>query len=598
MQSPWIDKYDPGVPSSCSYPDWTVTDLLRRAAARFPDRPAIVFYGARITYRQLDELTSRFARALQALGVRPGDRVGLMLPNIPQMLIGYYGALKAGAIVMPTNPLYVSRELETQLVDSGAETLVALDLFYPRIEPILAKSPLKRVILTSVGDYLPPVRRLLYPIKARLNRRWISVQKAPPLYDFVGLLKHTNGHEEPEQTTQSPDDVALLQYTGGTTGTPKGVMLTHRNVVVNASQCRAWVPDFLEGQEVFLGVIPFFHVYGLSTCQHLAIMTGSALVLLPRFEVDEALRAIHANRVTVFSGIPVMFMKISEHPKVRRYDLSSLRVCLSGASPLHAEVRNRFELLTGVKISEGYGLTEAGPVTHCNPVYGDRPHGSIGLPFPDTEVRIVDPITGNCVAPGQPGELAVRGPQIMQGYWQKEDETRAVLRDGWLYTGDMVQQDGSGFFYLVDRKKDMIKSRGENVYPREVEEVLFRHPGVQDVVVVGIPHRQLGEAIKAYIVLRENHAVTEQELIAHCRGSLASYKVPTSVAFRPELPRTLVGKVLRRALRDQEMAELALAGNGHADAEPTAPQRLAARVTEHLGESVPEQVTEMVQKVG
>jgi long-chain acyl-CoA synthetase len=557
MQSPWIQKYDPGVPPSCSYPDWTVTDLLRRSAERFPDRPAILFYGARLTYRQLDDLTSRFAQALRRLGVRPGDRVGLMLPNVPQMLIAYYGAFKAGAIVMPTNPLYVSRELETQLADSGAETLVALDLFYPRIEPIMAQSPLKRLILTSVCDYLPPVKRLLYPIKARLNGRWISVRKTPPLYDFVDLLKDANGHAEPDLTihTPSPSDVALLQYTGGTTGTPKGVMLTHRNVVVNASQCHAWVPDFKEGQEVFLGVIPFFHVYGLSTCQHLAIMTGSALVLLPRFEVVEVLQAIHDQHITVFSGIPVMFMKISEHPKVRRYDLSSLRVCLSGASPLHAEVRDRFELLTGVKISEGYGLTEAGPVTHCNPVYGDRPHGSIGLPFPDTEVRIVDPVTGESVLPGEPGELTVRGPQIMRGYWNKDEDTRAILRDGWLYTGDMVRHDESGFFYLVDRKKDMIKSRGENVYPREVEEVLFRHPAVQDVVVVGIPHKQLGEAIKAYIVLRQNHVVTEQELIAHCRCSLASYKIPTSVAFKTELPRTMVGKVLRRMLRDQEMAE-------------------------------------------
>jgi long-chain acyl-CoA synthetase len=595
MHTPWIDRYDPGVPASCTYPDWTVTDLLRRSAARFPDRPAILFYGARITYRQLDELTSRFAAALQRLGVRPGDRVGLMLPNVPQMLIGYYGALKAGAIVMPTNPLYVSRELETQLVDSGAETLVALDLFYPRIAPILAQSPLKRLILTSIGDYLPAIRRLLYPVKARLNGRWISVRKTPPLYDFVELIKHANGHVGPDPTTpaaQSPDDVSLLQYTGGTTGTPKGVMLSHRNVVVNASQCRAWVPDFMEGQEVFLGVIPFFHVYGLSTCQHLAIMTGSALVLLPRFEVDEVLRAIHTHQVTVFSGIPAMFMKISDHPKVGRYDLSSLRVCLSGASPLHAEVRNRFELLTGVKISEGYGLTEAGPVTHCNPVYGDRPHGSIGLPFPDTEVRIVDPISGDPAALGQPGELAVRGPQVMQGYWQKTEETRAVLRDGWLYTGDMVQQDGSGFFFLVDRKKDMIKSRGENVYPREVEEVLFRHPAVQDAVVVGIPDRLLGEAVKAYIVLRDQHAVTQQELMTHCRASLASYKVPTSVAFRPELPRTLVGKVLRRALREQEMAEQTLADNGQAA--QSSPEQLSEPINRQLRQAVPE----MVQKVG
>jgi long-chain acyl-CoA synthetase len=566
MQSPWIDKYDPGVPSSCSYPDCTVTDLLCRSASRFPDRPALLFYGSRFTYRQLDELTNQFANALYGLGVRPGDRVGLMLPNVPQMVIGYYAALKVGAIVMPTNPLYLSEELQTQLVDSGAETLIALDLFYERIRPIQSRTGLKRIILTSVRDFLPPLKRLLYPIKARLNGRWVSVKKAPPVYDFVELLRHGKAVNAARVAAPAqPSDIALIQYTGGTTGTPKGVMLSHRNVVVNASQCRAWVPDFQEGREVFLGVIPFFHVYGLSTCQHLAILTGSALVLLPRFDVDETLRAIHAHRVTIFSGIPVMFMKLIDHPKVRGYDLSSLRVCLSGASPLHAEIQERFEAVTGVKISEGYGLTEAGPVTHCNPVYGKRPKNSIGVPFPDTEVRIVDPILGEDVEAGVAGELAVRGPQIMQGYWKNEAETSAVLRDGWLYTGDMVKQDESGFFFLVDRKKDMIKSRGENVYPREVEEVLFRHSAVQDAVVVGIPHRQLGEAIKAYIVLRQGMQAAEQDLIAHCRRSLAMYKVPSSIAFRSELPRTMVGKVLRRMLRDQEMAEMAVPGPNTSD---------------------------------
>lgn len=553
MQRTWVGRYDPGVPPALDCPAWTVPDLLDRAARRYSASTALLFYGARLTFSDLDVLTTRFAFALRALGVRQGDRVALMLPNVPQAMIGYYGALKAGAVAVQTNPLYVSREIEAQLVDSGSETIVALDLFYPRIQTVQERTALKRVILTSLRDFLPPLPRLLYPLKARWSGRWIKVETQPPLYDLCGLLRAApNGATEPLPSL-SPDDLALLQYTGGTTGIPKGVMLSHRNVVVNALQCRAWVPDFEEGREVFLGVIPFFHVYGLSTCQHLAVMNGCAQILLPRFQVTEVLQAIHRYRVTIFSGIPAMFLALSEYPKLGRYDLRSLRICLSGAGPLHAEIQDRFQRLTGVRISEGYGLTEASPVTHCNPIYGERPYGSIGVPFPETESRVVDLETGEREMPaGEIGELIVRGPQLMLGYWNKEADTRAVLRAGWLYTGDIVRRDESGFFYLVGRKKDMIKSRGESVYPREVEEVLFGHPAVKDAVVAGIPHRQLGEAVKAYVVLKNAQVVTESELIAHCRQSLASFKVPTTVEFRAELPRTLVGKVLRRVLRDEE----------------------------------------------
>lgn len=564
MHRAWLKRYDPAVPATVAYPDWTLPDLLRHSASKFPEQTALLFYGARISFRELDELTTRFALALRALGVGAGDRVAIMLPNIPQALIAYYGALKAGAIVVQTNPLYLSHEIETQLRDSGSETIVTLDLLYPRIQGIAGPTPLKRTILTSIRDFLPPVRRFLYPLKAWLHKQWIHVEKRPPLYDFLALLEAMPGGDAAMLPSPRPDDLALLQYTGGTTGVPKGVMLSHRNVVVNAVQCRSWVPDLQEGREVFLGVIPFFHVYGLSTCQHLAVMTGCPLILLPRFQVAEALQAIHKYRPTIFSGIPAMFMMISEFPTVGRYDLRSLRVCLSGASPLHTEVRDRFERLTGVKISEGYGLTEASPVTHCNPIYGERPRSSMGVPFPDTDSRIVDLETGQQdVSPGEAGELIVRGPQVMQGYWRNEAETRAVLRDGWLHTGDIVRQDDAGFFYLVDRKKDMIKSRGENVYPRDVEEVLFKHPAVKDTVVVGVAHRQLGEAVKAYVVLKEGYALSEGELIAHCRRSLAAFKVPTTVEFRQELPRTLIGKVLRRTLRDEEAGKSGVSGLTH-----------------------------------
>ena len=561
----WVRHYNEGVPSTCCYPQCTLPEMLQDSATRFPHSVALRFYGTQVTFSELNDMVTRFAQALYAIGVRRGDRVAIMLPNIPQAIIGHYGALRAGATVVQTNPLYLEQELETQLRDAGAETILALDLFYPRIQSLKERTSLRRVITTSIRDFLPAVRRLLYPIKARLSGRWIRVRPAPSLYDFREMLKAMPDAVDQDGILPvlSPDDLALLQYTGGTTGTPKGVMLSHRNVMTNAMQCRVWVPDLQEGREVFLGVIPFFHVYGLSTCQHLAMMTGSALVLLPRFQVKEVLQAIQTHRVTIFSAIPMMFMKVTESSEARKYDLRSLRVCLSGASPLHAEVQDRFERLTGVKISEGYGLTEAGPVTHCNPVYGRNPQSSIGVPFPDTETRIVDLETGDRVLPvGQAGELTVRGPQIMQGYWNNEKETRDVLRNGWLYTGDVVREDTTGFFFLVDRKKDMIKSRGENVYPRDVEEVLFRHPAVKDAVVVGIPDRHLGEAVKGYVVLHDGCQITESDLITHCRGVLAAFKVPSHIAFRPELPRTLVGKVLRRALLNEEAGKNG--GDAHA----------------------------------
>jgi long-chain acyl-CoA synthetase len=557
MQNAWICHYDRGVPVGCTYPDCTLPDLLRVSVTKFPNTTALLFYGHRISYLELYDFATRFAVYLHTIGVRRGDRVAIMLPNIPQAIIGYYGALLAGATVVQTNPLYVEQELETQLRDSGAHTILALDLFYPRIQAIQERTALRRVIFTSVRDFLPWEKRLFYPIKARLSGRWISLKEGPSLSDFRETLKCIPPHSGRMYSLPaiSPDDLALLQYTGGTTGTPKGVMLTHRNVVANATQCRTWVPDLQEGCEVFLGAIPFFHVYGLSTCQHLAMMTASTLVLLPRFQVAEVLRAIQTHRVTIMSAIPMMFMKVTEFPRVHRYNLRSLRVCLSGASPLHAEVQEGFERLTGVRISEGYGLTEAGPVTHCNPVYGEHPPGSMGVPFPDTETRVVDLETGErLLSVGEVGELTVRGPQIMQGYWNNERETREVLRGGWLHTGDIVQQNDSGFFFLLDRKKDMIKTRGENVYPREVEEVLFRHPAVKDVVVAGVPDYRFGEAVKAYVVLHDGQSVTELELITHCRRSLAVFKAPTRIAFRHELPRTLVGKVLRRALQHEETA--------------------------------------------
>lgn len=554
MQKAWISRYDSGVPASVNYPEWTVPDLLRHSSDRFANSPALLFYGTCISYGALDDLTTRFARGLRQLGVSQGDRVALMLPNIPQTVVAYYGILKAGAIVVPTNPLYVEREIQTQLTDAGTETMVVLDLLYSRVRAVKDATTLpKRIIVTGVQDYLPFFKKLLYPIKARLAKRWVSVEKVPPVYDFLDLLRTSSAIGADHSAGLPyvrPTDLAQLQYTGGTTGAPKGVMLTHRNVVVNTLQGRYWSPDFREGREIFLGAIPFFHCYGQATCQNLAIATGCPIVLLPRFHASEAIKAIHTHRITMFSGVPMMYSMIVEHPDAGRYDLRSLRVCLSGASPLPADVQERFERITGARISEGYGLTEAGPTTHCNPLHGEHPPGSMGLPFPDTEARVVDPDVGLEEVPeGETGELIVRGPQVMQGYWNKEEETRAVLRDGWLYTGDLVRRDDRGYFYFVDRKKDIIKSRGETVYPREVEEVLRQHPAVSEAAVIGVPDHDYGEVIKAYVVAKPGSFSTEQALIAHCAGLLARYKIPSAVEFRQELPRTVIGKVLRRTMR-------------------------------------------------
>ncbi len=555
MERPWLTQYEAGVPATLSYPDVPLHQLLSNSARRFPDRAALEFYGRRISYRQLDALTDRFAQALLRLGVRKGERVAIMLPNCPQAVVAYFGILKAGAWVVATNPLYVAAEIAHQMADAGAETIVALDLFYPRIKETQNRTPLKRIILTAVSDYLPWLKRVLYPLKARRQGQWVEVKRIPPIYDFRSLIE--GAPSEPLSVTVTADDIALLQYTGGTTGIPKGAMLTHRNLVANAVQCRWWLHGLREGEEVFLGVLPLFHIYGMTTCQNLALLIGGTLVLLPRFQPDEVLRTIAAHRTTAFPGIPAMYLALINHQKVGEYDLTSTRFCISGAGPLFAEVQERFEKLTGARLIEGYGLTEAGPVTHCNPIVGQRRSRCIGLPVPDTEVRVVDLETGRLVtAPGETGELQVKGPQVMRGYWNQEAETAAVLQDGWLATGDLVRMDEEGFFYILDRKKDMIKSGGMNVYPREVDECLCQHPKVKEACVIGIPQELRGEKIKAFVVLKEGEQATAAEILEHCRQRMANFKVPKLVEFRRELPKTLVGKVLRRMLLDEELKKV------------------------------------------
>jgi long-chain acyl-CoA synthetase len=554
-EHPWVKFYEPGIPSSLTYPELTLGSVLSQTVAKYPAHTALLFFGKRITYAELDGLVNKFSHSLSGLGVKKGDRVALMLPNIPQMVIAYYGSLRIGAIAVATNPLYLEHELEVQLKDSGAEVLVALDMFYPTIARTIPKTNVKKLILCGIKDYLPFPLNLLYPIKAKIEKQWVNVKRVPPIYDFLSLL--SAAHVTPVITVVTPDDTAILQYTGGTTGTPKGAILTHRNLVANTIHNRVWLSRGKEGEERILAVIPFFHVYGMTTAMNLGVLMGAELIILPKFHTKEVLEIINKYRPTIFPGIQAMYLAIGNYKKIHKYDLTSVKAAISGAGPLMREVQERFEQLTKARIVEGYGLSEASPVTHCNPVFGRRKLGSIGLPFPDTEAKIVDIENGEKEMPvGETGELVVKGPQVMKGYWNKPEETAYALRGGWLHTGDIARMDEEGYFFIVDRIKDMIKTVGENVYPREVEEVLFTHPKVKDVVVVGLPEEFKGEKIKAYIVLKEGVSATKDEIIQYCREQLSKFKVPKEVEFRDQLPKTLVGKVLRRVLRDEEMKKV------------------------------------------
>ncbi|MDE2179366.1 MAG: long-chain fatty acid--CoA ligase [candidate division NC10 bacterium] len=563
LDRPWFAYYDQWVPTRLEYPDIPLHRFLSTSAQKYPNRTAIIFYGRRLTYRTLDESVTRFAAALAARGLAKGDRVSLLLPNCPQMVIAYYGTLRAGGLAVSTSPLYSTRELEHQLNDSGAETIVVLSKLYPLVKEVAPKTGLKRIIVTNIKEFFPPILRLLFTLlKEKQQGHRPAVERRPGTEWLSEML--TSAPANTPATSVGPDDPALLQYTGGTTGLAKGAVLTHRNLVANTLQTAAWLvkpaPSSVEGEhgraEVFLGAIPFFHIYGMTVVMNLCISLGHTMVLLPQFKVQEVLETIAKYRPTFFPGVPTMYVAINNYPEVGRYDLRSIKACLSGAAPLPVEVADRFETLTGARLVEGYGLTEASPVTHANPLFGARKVGTIGLPLPDTDARIVDLETGeHTLPPKEIGEVAVKGPQVMAGYWNQPSETAMVLRDGWLYTGDIGYMDEQGYFTIIDRKKEMIIAGGFNVYPREVEEPLYEHPGVKEAVAVGLPDPYRGETVKVYVVLKEGERATEQEIIDFCKQRMAKHKVPTLVEFRRELPKTLVGKLLRRTLREEEMAK-------------------------------------------
>ncbi len=527
---PWLKQLD--------YPDKTVWQLLEDSARRFPDRPALRFYGRKTTYRELLALVERFASGLIAQGLRPGDRVAVVLPNAPQMVIAYYGTLRAGGVVVPTNPLYTPREFSVQMADADPRFVIALDLVAPR----LSEAVRDRILVTTrIRDYLPPLLGFLQGLR----------EKSPSLpkgaLPLSGLLAAGHGAVLPGPVPA--DEVAVLQYTGGTTGVPKAAMLSHRNLVANAMQSEAWLPSYRPGEERVLAVLPFFHVFGMTVALNLGVRTGAEIDLVPRFNPVETAKEVRRFRPTLFPGAPAMYQAVVDSPEVERWNIRSIRYCISGSAPLPAELQERFERVTGGVLVEGYGLTEASPVTHCNPLFGERRPGSVGRPFPDTLQRILDPDDPSReLGPGEVGELAVKGPQVMLGYYNQPAETAQVLVDGWLRTGDLGMIDADGFCSIVDRKKDLIIVSGFNVYPREVEEILLRHPGVREAVVVGMADERRGQKVRAVIVPREQARPSAEELMAYCRERLAGYKVPREFEFRDELPRTAIGKVLRRVL--------------------------------------------------
>ncbi|MFO7632394.1 MAG: long-chain fatty acid--CoA ligase [Caldilinea sp.] len=566
----WLQQYEPGVPATVSVPHLTIQQVLRNSAARYPQHTAVrmvlrylplgLKVQARLSYAELDRLSDRFAAALVELGVVKGEHVSLMLPNLPQQVIAYFGVLKAGAIVVNTNPTYPALELEPLLRDTEATTIVTLSGLFERVREIQPRTAIERVILTDVPDMVNKLFRRSVAAQVRASGMMKTVSPQPGVYFMHDLLARSTD-QAPAIAFDPTVDSAVFQFTGGTSGLPKAAELTHRNVVANVTQTSAWVPSLRPGAEKFLLALPAFHVYGMTVGMLVCLNLGGELVLAPDpRNTLLILETIAREKITLYPGVPTMYIALLNHPRTGEFDLRSLRVCLSGGAPLPLEVAQRFEAATGGKLVEGYGMSESSPLTVGNPVFGQTRTGTVGLPFPSTEVAIValEPDAQGLYTPleiGEAGELLVRGPQVMKGYYNNPEETAAAMEaDGWLHTGDIAVMDADGYIAIVDRKKDLIIAGGYNIVPREVEEALFKHPKVMEAAVVGVPDAKRGETVKAVVVLKAGEKATAEEIRTFCKEHLAPYKVPTLVEFCDELPKTQVGKVLRRQLAGKSAA--------------------------------------------
>jgi long-chain acyl-CoA synthetase len=557
MEKPWLEFYDDGVPQTLDYPDVPLHWFLEESARKYADTLASIMPGrfgdTKLTFKEVNDLANRLANALVKLGVGKGDRVALYMPNCPQFLIAYYAILKAGGVVVATSPLYSPREVEHQLNDSGAETIILLSMFYELVRGVKSKTKLKNVVVSNLKEHLGGLDRLLFTLfmEKKGGHRVELVEGDIWMKDLLDKYPADDPH-----VAVGPDDTALFQYTGGTTGIPKAAVILHRNVVANVEECSAWLPDVKVPGERHLAAIPLFHIFGMVTTMAWAMSIAAPLIFIvnPR-DIDALLKAINKYRPTLFMGVPTMYNAINSHPDIEKYDVKSIRACISGSAPLPLTVKQTFEDLTGGKLVEGYGLTESAVATHCNPMYGRNIEGSIGLPLPDIECKIVDLDKGQEEMPvGEAGELIIKSPTVMKEYWNMPEETEIALRHGWLYTGDIAKMDESGYFYIVDRKKDMIIASGFNIYPREVEDVLYEHPKIAEAAVAGIPDPKRGETVKAWVVLKPGQTATTEEIREFCSDKLAKYKIPYYVEFRDSLPKTMVGKVLRRALAEEEAA--------------------------------------------
>ena len=553
MEKFWLKHYDEGVPENVEYPDISLFEMFKRTAERCPENTFIRFMGLSLTYQETANLIAKFAGSLADLGVKKGDKVAIHLPNCPQFIITYFATLKLGAIVVPCNPMYVAREMKYQLNNSGAETIITLTRFYAMIKGLQKETQIKNIIVANIKDYFPGKLKLLYTLlKEKKEGDRVTPEKED--YRFLELLKKGNPATIPASNITA-DDAAIYLYTGGTTGKSKGAVLTNRNLVANTHQCKSWMGDL--DKSIFLIVLPLFHSFGMTVGMNTTILAGGKVVLLPRFDAETVLKTIQKEKINYFPGVPTIYIALNNHPDVQKYDLTSIKACISGGASLPVEVQKQFEKISGGKIVEGYGLSETSPLTHCNPVNGFRKVGSIGVPCPGTVMKVIDVATGEDLPLGAVGELCVKGPQVMIGYLNMPEETKIALADGWFKTGDIAKIDEDGFTFIVDRKKDMIIAGGFNIYPRDVEEVLFAHPAIQETVVLGFRDPYRGETIKAYIVPKEGVSLTEKEVIEYCKENLAAYKVPKQLEFKKELPKTIIGKVLRRVLRDEEEKKLA-----------------------------------------
>jgi long-chain acyl-CoA synthetase len=551
MERPWLKFYDKEVPHHIDYPRIPLYRLLDDTAAATPDRPCTCFFGRRETYRRIKDFSDRFAVGLRGLGVRKGDRVALLLPNAPQFIIAYYGILKTGAVVVPLNPLYTERELTFHLTDSGAETIVTIPMFMEKVAALEGKTPLKRAIYTRLADFLPFPLNLVQGLREGSAAR--KVLRRPSGLQWVRFrdLLRTPVPADFRPEPVDPDDMAALLYSGGTTGVAKGIMLSHFNFVANAYQVKAW--GALSDEQRILAVLPFFHGFGMSVTMNAPILAGGEIIILPRFSARQVAQTIHKYRPDFFIGVPTMFVALSNLPDIGKYDLRSVKGIFVGAAPLTRAIKEDFESKTGGRMIEGYGLTEAVTAIAANPYHGLHKIGSIGIPFPDVDMKIVSLDGTRDLPPGEQGEIVLRSPTVMLGYYKMPEETAKTIVDGWLFTGDIGYMDEDGYFYITDRKKDLIIVGGFNVFPREIDELIYQHPKVKEGITVGVPDPYKGERIKVYIVLKEGETATEEEFIAYFRQNLTPYKVPSEVEFRTELPKSAIGKILRRQLREEEI---------------------------------------------